>query len=115
MLSACLFSENLDLGDSPEWNVIKTLIYGVRPSGKLAQCTLRHTVELCKDELPLARRPISDDTYMDNCASGTESAHSSNTVMDEIQAALTKGVFSLKSSTQLVARLLQNYHMTASL
>ena len=94
-----LFSENLDLGDSPEWKVIKTLIYGVRPSGELAQCALRRTVEMCKEEFPLAYRPISDDTYMDDCASGTESASASNKVMDEIQVALAKGGFSLKGFT----------------
>ena len=94
-----LFSENLNLGDVPEWKVIQTVIYGVRPSGGLAQCALRRTVELCQHEFPLAYQPIVNDTYMDDCASGTESVSSSNKVMDEIQVALSKGGFSLKGFT----------------
>ena len=91
-----LFCENFDLGNSPEWNVIKTLIHRVRPSGKLAQCALKRTVEFCKYEFPLAYCPVSDDTYMDDCDFGTDSAHTSNKVMDEVRAALTNGQFSLK-------------------
>ena len=86
-----LFSKNLDIGDTPEWKVIKTLIYGVRPSGSLAECALRRTVELCKDIYPLAYDPIMHGTYMDDCASGTESLDASLKVMDEIEAAVGKG------------------------
>ena len=49
-----LWSENFKEGDDPRWKVIKTLIYGVRPSGNMAECGLRRTVELCKNEFPLA-------------------------------------------------------------
>ena len=94
-----LFSKNLDIGDTPEWKVIKTLIYGVRPSGSLAECALRRTVELCKDIYPLAYDPIMHDTYMDDCASGTESLDASLKVMDEIEAAVGKGGFTLKGFT----------------
>ena len=94
-----LFSENLNLGDHPVWKVIKTIIYGVRPSGQLAQCGLRRTAELCREEFPLAYKPILEDTYMDDCASGTESAESSNKVMDQIQVTVAKGGFSLKGFT----------------
>ena len=91
-----LFSENLDVNDHPEWKVIKTLIYGVRPSGNLAECALRRTVELTKEEFPLAYRPITFDTYMDDCASGTENEESSRRVMDQIQLSGAKGGFSFK-------------------
>ena len=91
-----LFSENLNVNDHPEWKVIKTLIYGVRPSGNLAECALRRTVELTKEEFPLAYRPITFDTYMDDCASGTENAESSRRVMDQIQLSGAKGGFSFK-------------------
>ena len=94
-----LFSKNLDIGDTPEWKVIKTLIYGVKPSGSLAECALRRTVELCKDIYPLAYDPIMHDTYMDDCASGTESLDASLKVMDEIEAAVGKGGFTLKGFT----------------
>ena len=74
----------------------QTLIYGVRPSGNLAECALRRTVELTKEEFPLAYRPITFDTYMDDCASGTENAESSRRVMDQIQLSGAKGGFSFK-------------------
>ena len=53
--------------------MIKTLIYGVRSSGALAECGLRKTVELAREEYPLAFSPITHDTYMDDCGSGTNS------------------------------------------
>ncbi len=94
-----LMSEGLNVGDAPRWKVIKTLIYGVRPSGALAECALRRTVELCKDKYPLAYRPIMEDTYMDDCVSGTGSPGESTKVMDQIQLALWKGGFTLKGFT----------------
>ena len=95
-----LFSQNLDVGDIPIWKVIKTLIYGVRPSGGLAECGLRKTVELCKTEFPLAYNPIMYDTYMDDCASGTVSAAQSHRVIDEIECSLNKGGFTTKGITE---------------
>ena len=88
------------MGDTPEWKVIKTLIYGVRPSGGLAECGLRKTVGLCKSEYPLAHDPIMYDTYMDDCASGTASATRSHHVMDEIECSLNKGGFTTKGMTE---------------
>ena len=95
-----LFSKDLDVGDIPEWKVIKTLIYGVRPSGSLAECALRRTVELCKDTYPLAYNPVMYDTYMDDCASGTINSSESSRTMDEIQIALGTGGFTLKGFTR---------------
>ena len=95
-----LFSPGLNMGDIPEWKVIKTLIYGVRPSGGLAESGLRKTVGLCKSEYPLAYDPIMYDTYMDDCASGTSSATLSHQVMDEIECSLNKGGFTTKGMTE---------------
>ena len=94
-----LFSKDLNIDDVPQWKVIKTLIYGVRPSGSLAVCGLRRTVELCKEEYPLAYSPIADDTYMDDCASGSISHEKTLQVTDQIQVALSIGGFSLKGFT----------------
>ena len=91
-----LFSPELAIGIPPQWKVIKTLIYGVRPSGGLAECALRKTVELCKTEFPLAYSPIMYDTYLDDCASGTPSWEESMRVMDEIENSLSYGGFTLK-------------------
>ena len=91
-----LFSPELAPGVPPLWKVIKTLIYGVRPSGGLAECALRKIVELCKTDFPLAYGPIMYDTYMDDCASGTPSWEESVRVMDEIENSLSNGGFTLK-------------------
>ena len=34
----------------PRWKVVKSLIYALRSSGHLAECVLRRTVEICKEE-----------------------------------------------------------------
>ena len=94
-----LFSEQLKIGDDPKWKVIKTLIYGVRPSGALAECALRRTVELNKNKYPLAYRPIMEDTYMDDCVSGTSSPGESMKVMNEIELSLKTTGFTLKGFT----------------
>lgn len=94
-----LFSPDLNPNVPPQWKVIKTLIYGVRPSGGLAESGLRKTVELCNEKFPLAYEPIMEDTYMDDCASGTECSDQSARVMDEIECAVSTGGFSLKGFT----------------
>ena len=91
-----LFSKDLSLNDHAEWKVIKTLIYGVRPSGSLAECALRRTFELCRDQYPLGYRPIMFDTYMDDCASGTEGPEATRKVIDQLQIAGSKGGFTFK-------------------
>ena len=94
-----LFSPELNIDDTPQWKVIMTLIYGVRPSGGLAECGLRKTVELCKTDFPLAYGPIMYDTYMDDCVSGTDSWDESMRVMDQIENAVNCGGFTLKGFT----------------
>ena len=47
-----LWEENLDMGKTPEEKIIKTLIYGVKPSGNLAERSIRETADLSKDEYP---------------------------------------------------------------
>ena len=91
-----LFDKDLSIDAIPNWKIIKTIIYGVKPSGGLAVCGLRRTVMKSKDTYPLSFYPIMNDTYMDDCASGTESPESSYKVMDEIHAAIKQGGFDLK-------------------
>ena len=94
-----LFSEDLNVGDTPRWKVIKTLIYGVRPSGALAECGLRRTVELVKNEYPLAYVPITHDTYMDDCTSGSPTTEETLRVTDQVENAVNQGGFALKGCT----------------
>ena len=91
-----LWSEGLKVDVIPVWKVIKTLIYGVRSSGNLAECALRRTADLCKNECPRAFEVIHFDTYLDDCVSGTEGPEQSRVVMDELQLALSKGGFTIK-------------------
>ena len=90
------WSDGLKPGVEPEPKVVKSVIYGVRSSGNVAQCALRRTVELCKDEFPKAVRPILEDTYMDDCISGTESPEQTRLTVDDIQNSLPKGGFFVK-------------------
>ena len=90
------WNEGLLVDVMPRLKVIKTVIYGVRPSGNLAQCALRRTAKECAGDFPKALKPIIDDTYMDDCISGTEGPEMTRLTMDEIQCAVSKGGFSLK-------------------
>ena len=88
--------DDLQPGVQPRIKVIKTLIYGVRPSGNLAQCALRRTAELCAEKFPCALDPILKDTYMDDCISGSESPEASRMAMDHIQCTTNVGGFDTK-------------------
>ena len=94
-----LWCEDLKGDSRPKWKVIKTLIYGVRSSGNLAECALRRTAELCKDEFPRAYSVITRDTYVDDMLSGTESSEETLSVTDELEANVLKGGFRLKGFT----------------
>ena len=64
-------SDDLMAGDVLQWKVIKTAIYGVRPSGNIAECGLRRTAELSREVYPKAYGVITYDTYVDDMLSGT--------------------------------------------
>ena len=88
--------ENLEPGLDPLIKVIKTLIYGVRPSGNLAQCALRRIAEKNRVRYPKAFHPITANTYMDDCISGTISPGESREEADQIQNAAATGGFAVK-------------------
>ena len=92
-----MWSEGLKGNSTPEWKVIKTLIYGVRSSGNLAE--LRRTVEICKDMFPRAFSVVTQDTYIDDMLSGTESLEETLSLTDELEASVLKGGFRLKGFT----------------
>ena len=91
-----LWSDGLEENVEPRWKVIKTLIYGVRPSGNLAECGLRRTAEISREEFPEAFDIITNDTYVDDCVSGTEGPQRTLKVTDDLQIVLAKGGFTLK-------------------
>ena len=94
-----LWDDELMMERVPRWKVIKTLIYGVRPSGNLAECGIRRTAELCKNEFPKAYEVILNDMYVDDCLSGANTLKERLEVTDEVQVTLGKGGFSLKGFT----------------
>ena len=53
--------------------VIKTLIYGVKPSGNQAERAIRQTAEKNRDEYTIACDIVQNDIYVDDCISGTTS------------------------------------------
>ena len=93
------WEEQLRVDIEPVLKVIKTLIYGVRPSGQLAGVALQSIAEKTKDECPMAYPVITEDTYVDDCMSGNESLKSRNIATDQLVLALAKGGFSLKGFT----------------
>ena len=91
--------DNLDVERPPRRKVIKTLIYGVRPSGSLAEKGLRLTAEKTKRLYPRAHDVIMNDIYVDDCLSGECSDDERLSTTDELKLALEKGGFSLKGYT----------------
>ena len=94
-----LWDPELRVGVPPVWKVIKTLIYGVKPSGQLAEVALRKLAELVKHEFPLAYSVIMNDIYVDDNLSGANSIEERNMITDQLTQALAKGGFSLKGFT----------------
>ena len=91
-----LWYDQLKMDAEPVWKVIKTLIYGVRSSGNQAECALRRAAELSRDDYPDVCDVINNDTYVDDCLSGTMSSDETNRVTDEMQHCLAKVGFTLK-------------------
>ena len=51
--------------------MVKTLIYGERSRGNQEESALRKIAELFRNDYLEAREPISKDTYVDDCLSGS--------------------------------------------
>ena len=91
-----LWVDGLIEGKDPVWKVIKTLIYGVRSSGNLAECALRRTAELFESEFPKASNAVRFDTYMDDCISGGTSSEDAKTITDQLVVGMARTGFSYK-------------------
>ena len=86
----------LKMGVAPTPKVVKSVIYGVRPSGNIAECALRRTAELTKSDYPVAYDIIMKDIYVDDCLSGKNSEGERSVATDQLSLALTKANFKLK-------------------
>ena len=91
-----VWDESLDPNRNPEEIIIKTLIYGVKASGNLAEQSIRETAKLSKNEYPTAYEIIRKDIYVDNCLSGDQSIELACTRAEELEVVLNKGEFTLK-------------------
>ena len=72
-----------------------TRIYGVRPSGQLAEVAIRKTTA----RYPEAYSVIMNDIYVDDCLSGTDSVKSRKITTDQLIAALATTGFDIKGLT----------------
>ena len=80
-----IWQDDLDPAEIPVLKVIKTIIYGLRPSGNQAEYALRELARLFKDEFPDVYRIIHSDTYMDDCMSGASSfAHAEKMIENKL-------------------------------
>jgi len=95
-LQRYLWHDQLKLDVAPEEKIIKTLIYGVKPSGNQAECGLRNTADLFKTQHPRANQIVQKDVYVDDCLSG-ESIKELRA--DELMLVLKRGGFGLKGFT----------------
>ena len=91
-----IWQAELDPAKIPVEKIIKTVIYGLRPSGNQAEYALSQLGKLSKIEYPEACRIIHEDTYMDDCISGASSHTEAERCIDDLETVLNKGSFSLK-------------------
>ena len=90
---------DLDVERPPQRKVIKTLIYGVKPSGNLAERGLRLTAEKTKHLYPRASEVVMKDLYVDDCLSGGNTCEDVQSTTDQLKLVLEKGGFTLKGFT----------------
>ena len=77
----------------PEEKVIKKLIYSVKSSGNLAECSIRETANISKKEYPEANKTIQRDIYIGDCLSGEKNEKLANESANQLEIMLNKGGF----------------------
>ena len=91
-----IWQSELDPTKLPSEKIVKTIIYGVRPSGNQAERGLRQTAKLSEDEYPNVNRIVQEDTYVDDCLTGEVSYEKAVNLADDLELVLNRGGFSLK-------------------
>ena len=94
-----LYHADLDPNSVLVEKVIKTIIYGVKPSGNQMQYAIRRTAELYKEEFPRVYEVVCNDMYMDDCMSGEETIDLVHQRTDELDLVVKRGNFRFKGST----------------
>ena len=72
MLQMYLWENDLNPTKEPKTKIVKTLIYGVKPSGNQAERDIRETGKLIKANFPRQNEIIGNDVYVDDCISGED-------------------------------------------
>ena len=93
------WNETLDPKEKAEEKVITSCIYGIKPSGNIAEKALRLTADHSKKEFPEVYDIIRHDTYMDDTMSGSTSVEEVHKLADEMEIVLGRGGFTLKGIT----------------
>ena len=93
------FQKDLDPNEDPKMKVIKTVIYGVKPSGNQAERGIRETANLQRTEYPRQNEVISRDIYVDDCLSREDTFEIAREVTDGLEIVLNRGGFRLKGIT----------------
>ena len=93
------WNKDLDPKVGPKIKVIKTLIYGVKPSGNQAERGLRETANLQRDEFPRQADIVNDDFYVDDGISGEDNYEVAKEVTDDLSSVVGKTGFTLKGIT----------------
>ena len=89
----------LDLKNPIVEKIIRTVIYGMTPSGNQAERALRLTASLLEDKFPKAAAVIKKDTYVDDLLSGDRSMNEAKDLAEDVKVVLLHGGFKLKGIT----------------
>ena len=94
-----LWQNELNPNIEPRTKCVKTLIYGVKPSGNQAERALRETSNQQKIEFPRQNEIVNKDVYVDDCLSGEDSHENARDIIEGLEIMLSKGGFRLKGVT----------------
>ena len=76
--------------------MIKTIIYGLTPSGNQAERAVREAANMQKDAYPRQAEIVNDDFYVDDCVSGEDTYEVAKKVTDDLGHVLGRLGFWLK-------------------
>ena len=93
------WQDELDSKEPPEIKVIKTLMYGVKPSGNQAERGMREAARMQSKEYPRACQVVTSDMYVDDCASGEDNVDDAYRTADELSIVLSNAGYHLKGFT----------------
>ena len=94
-----LFHDQLDPDQPPEEKVLKTISYGIKPSGNQAERAMREGARLQSEKYPRACQVVLSDMYVDDCASGENNIEDAYRTANQLSTVLNNIGFQLKGFT----------------